>query len=504
MIKDVIKKIDEIALNEPNRIAYDYLGQTNTYGDLKKRSDAWAYQINQLGLSPGSPIMIWGGQTFEMIASFLGCVKAGHAYIPIASYSNADRILTIQEVSEAEAIIAIDQLPDITLPPMQVIKPDEVKNGDFTLDVEQFVEGDDNFYIIFTSGTSGKPKGVQISHNNLLSFINWEMTDFALPDHPSFLSQAPYSFDLSVMSLYPALVGAGKLVVLPHDVTENFAQLFVTMPKLQFNVWVSTPSFAQMCFLDKTFDSEHHPDLTHFLFCGEELPHTEAKLLKQKFPNAKVFNTYGPTETTVAVTQVEITDEILARYDRLPIGKVKEDTRITIDKSKGDQPNQGEIVIEGPSTSKGYLNNPEKTAKAFFKDPADQYASHRSGDEGFFDGEMLFYRGRIDFQIKFNGYRIELEEINFYLGKNKLVSHGVAAPKYGKDHTVKQIVAEVELKDGVKEQYSEEEITKMIRADLAENLMPYMIPQRYVYREKLPVSQNGKVDIKAVIEEVNK
>lgn len=90
------------------------------------------------------------------------------------------------------------------------------------------------------------------------------------------------------------------------------------------------------------------------------------------------------------------------------------------------------------------------------------------------------------------------------MGKNKLVSHGVAAPKYGKDHTVKQIVAEVELKDGVKEQYSEEEITKMIRADLAENLMPYMIPQRYVYREKLPVSQNGKVDIKAVIEEVNK
>ena len=117
---------------------------------------------------------------------------------------------------------------------------------------------------------------------------------------------------------------------------------------------------------------------------------------------------------------------------------------------------------------------------------------------------MLFYRGRIDFQIKFNGYRIELEEINFYLTKNKYVRYGVAAPKYNKDHTVKQIVAEIELKEGVARQHSEAALTKEIREDLAKNVMPYMIPQRFVYQDKLPISQNGKVDIKAVIKEVNK
>lgn len=504
MIKDVIKKIDEIATSDPDRIAYDYLGQTNTYGDLKKRSDAWAYKIASLDIPDKAPIMIWGGQNFEMVASFLGCVKSGHAYIPIASYSNAERLTMIQDVSKSEVVLAIDELPDIDLNGVQVVKPDEVEDGNYDIDEKNFVEDDDNFYIIFTSGTTGKPKGVQISHKNLLSFVNWELTDFDLPENPSFLAQAPYSFDLSVMSLYPALVAGGKLVVLPHDVTQNFAQLFATLPKLQFNVWVSTPSFAQMCFLDRTFDGEHHPDLTHFLFCGEELPHSEAAMLKKKFPNSHIFNTYGPTETTVAVTQVEITDEVLEKYDRLPIGRNKEDTRITIDTSKGDKPGEGEIIIEGPSVSKGYMNNPEKTEAAFFKKDGDKYLSYRTGDAGFFDGDMLFYRGRIDFQIKFNGYRIELEEINFYLTKNDLVRYGVAAPKYNKDHTVKQIVAEIELKDGVRRKYSDAELTKLIREDLAKNVMPYMIPQRYVYRDALPISQNGKVDIKTVIKEVNK
>ena len=503
MIKDVIKKIDEIAASDPDRIAYDYLGQTNTYGDLKKRSDAWAHKIASLDIPDKAPIMIWGGQNFEMVASFLGCVKSGHAYIPIASYSNAERLTMIQEVSKSEVVLAIDELPDIDLNGVQVVKPDEVEDGNYDIDEKNFVEDDDNFYIIFTSGTTGKPKGVQISHKNLLSFVNWELTDFDLPENPSFLAQAPYSFDLSVMSLYPALVAGGKLVVLPHDVTQNFAQLFATLPKLQFNVWVSTPSFAQMCFLDRTFDGEHHPDLTHFLFCGEELPHSEAAMLKKKFPNSHIFNTYGPTETTVAVTQVEITDEVLEKYDRLPIGRAKEDTRITIDTSKGDKPGEGEIIIEGPSVSKGYMNNPEKTEAAFFKKDGDKYLSYRTGDAGLFDGDMLFYRGRIDFQIKFNGYRIELEEINLYLTKNDLVRYGVAAPKYNKDHTVKQIVAEIELKDGVRRKYSDAELTKLIREDLAKNVMPYMIPQRYVYRDSLPISQIGKVDIKAVINEVN-
>lgn len=501
-MRNVISAIEAIAEREPDRLVYDYLGKTNTYGDLKKRSDAWAHVISEK-VPEKVPVMIWGGQDFEMLASFLGCVKSGHCYVPIASYSNAERIDLVKEVSASPALIAVDELPDVNTSDLIVIKPSDVVNGNYDIDEASFVKGDENFYIICTSGTTGKPKGVQISHDNLLSFVDWELNDFDLPDHPKFLAQAPYSFDLSVMSIYPALVSGGELVVMPHEVAENFGQLFKLLPTMQFDVWVSTPSFAQMCFLDRTFDAEHHPSLSHFLFCGEELPHKEAEMLKKRFPESHIFNTYGPTETTVAVTRIEITDKVLEKYDRLPIGYPKEGTKITIDTSKGKDGKDGEIIISGPTVSKDYINNPEKTAESFFKNPEDEYLSYRTGDIGYFDGDVLFYEGRIGFQIKFNGYRIELEEINFYMNQQKLIRHAVAAPLYKKDHTIKQLVAEIELNKGVKDQYSENELTKMIRTQLKKDVMPYMIPQRFIYRDSLPISQNGKVDIKAVIKEVN-
>lgn len=503
MIKDIIQKIDGIALEDPHRLAYDYLGNTKTYGELKLRSDQYATKINSLGLASKEPIMIWGGQTFDVIAAFLGCLKSGHAYIPIASYSNSDRLFMIQDVSKATTVIAVDPLP-VAVEGVNVIVPSDIDKIDSVkINEADFVAGDDNFYILFTSGTTGKPKGVQISYNNVVSFLNWEFADFKLSDRPKFLAQVTYSFDVSVMSIYPALLSGGSIVVMPHEITSNLGQLFKILPNLKFNIWVSTPSFVEMCFLDPTFNQEHHPDITHFLLCGEEFGHRTAQMLHNKFSNSHIFNTYGPTETTVAITQVEITDEILKKYNRLPIGKVKEDTVITIDTTKGQKESQGEIVVTGPTVSKGYMNDPERTKKVFFHQDGQKYPSYRVGDLGFFEDGMLFYRGRIDFQIKFNGFRIELEEINFYLSKNPLVRYGVVAPKYNKDNKVQQLVAVVELAEGVKEKYSEKEITQQIRESLEKEVMPYMIPQRFVYKDKLPISQNGKVNIKQVIKEVN-
>lgn len=503
----MITAIDRVARQDPNRVAYDDLGQTNTYGELKQYSDALAAHLDAMHLSREAPILVYGGQTFAMMATFLGIVKSGHAYVPIDTHSPVERLTTINDIAQPAAAIAVTALPT-DLPQTAVITPTALQTI-FETPVEDYqvdhgVAGDETYYIIFTSGTTGKPKGVQISHTNLLSYVNWMLgEDFGLPQRPRTLSQAPYSFDLSVMDWGPTLASGGTLVALPKRVTDNFKALFETLPKMQLDVWVSTPSFVDICLLEPTFDAQHYPQLKHFLFCGEELTHTTAQTLQQRFPQARIFNTYGPTETTVAVTQVEITPQILADYPRLPIGYVKDDTTIKIvDDQLNEVPagTEGEILISGPSMSKGYLNNPDKTAKAFINWHGKQV--YRAGDLGVqLENGLIMYRGRTDFQIKLHGYRIELEEVNHYLSQEEHIQLGVAVPKYNRDHKVNQLVAWVVP---AVQDLSGLALTKAIKENLqGGDMMPYMIPQRFVYKESLPMTPNGKVDIKSIIAEVN-
>lgn len=499
---NLVQEIDAIAQQNAARIVYDNLGTTNTYRDLKQRSDALAAQIDRLALADHAPIIVYGDQTFNTIVAMLACAKSGHAYIPVDQHSPAERLTMIEEISHAPLVIAINALP-IALPGVQVIAPAALNlicQQVVPYSLTHPVNGDQIFYIIFTSGTTGKPKGVQISHDNLRSFVDWMVQDFGLPQHVVGLSQTAYSFDLSVMDLYPTLLLGGELQALDRETTGDFKRLFSALGNLKINFWVSTPSFADICLLAKTFDQAHYPQLTHFCFCGEELTASTARRLKQRFPQARIFNTYGPTETTVAVTAIEITDDILNRYDRLPIGYAKADTRVWVASTGADQ--SGEIMISGPTVSQGYLNAPDKTAQAF--DPGDQYPAYHTGDVGVQTADgLLFFGGRMDFQIKMHGYRIELEEINHYLNKQPQVHQGVIVPKYNHEHKVAALIAYVVTKTKQDLAQTNAALTETIKRALQTELMPYMMPQQFVYRDQLPLNMNGKVDIKALIKEVN-
>ena len=507
----MIEAIEHFAQVQPDFPVYDILGQVHTYGDLKKDSDSLAAHIDRLGLPDKSPVVVFGGQEYEMLATFVALTKSGHAYIPIDSHSALERVAAIVEVAEPSLIIAINDFPlaDVTAPIFSAEQVQTAFREGASYELSHPVQGDDNYYIIFTSGTTGKPKGVQISHSNLLSFTNWMITDkeFATPERPQMLAQPPYSFDLSVMYWAPTLALGGTLFALPSAVTQDFKQLFETILSLPIAIWTSTPSFADMALLSNDFNSQKLPQLTHFYFDGEELTVKTAQKLRDRFPQARIINAYGPTEATVALSAVAVTDEMLQNCKRLPIGYTKADSpTFVIDEEGQKVPNgqQGEIIVCGPAVSKGYLNNPEKTAEAFFE--FEGLPAYHTGDVGSMTDEgLLLYGGRMDFQIKFNGFRIELEDVSQNLNKSKYVESAVAVPRYNKDHKVQNLLAYVILKDGVAEQFEREiDITKAIKEDLQDIMMSYMMPSKFLYRETLPLTPNGKIDIKGLISEVNK
>lgn len=507
----MIEAIEHFAQVQPDFPVYDILGQVHTYGDLKKDSDSLAAHIDRLGLPDKSPVVVFGGQEYEMLATFVALTKSGHAYIPIDSHSALERVAAIMEVAEPSLIIAINDFPlaDVAAPIFSAEQVQTAFREGAPYELSHPVQGDDNYYIIFTSGTTGKPKGVQISHNNLLSFTNWMITDkeFATPERPQMLAQPPYSFDLSVMYWAPTLALGGTLFALPSAVTQDFKQLFETILSLPIAIWTSTPSFADMALLSDDFNSQKLPQLTHFYFDGEELTVKTAQKLRDRFPQARIINAYGPTEATVALSAVAVTDEMLQNCKRLPIGYTKADSpTFVIDEEGQKVPNgqQGEIIVCGPAVSKGYLNNPEKTAEAFFE--FEGLPAYHTGDIGSMTDEgLLLYGGRMDFQIKFNGFRIELEDVSQNLNKSKYVESAVAVPRYNKDHKVQNLLAYVILKDGVAEQFEREiDITKAIKEDLQDIMMSYMMPSKFLYRETLPLTPNGKIDIKGLISEVNK
>ena len=509
MLRDMIESIEHFAQTQGDFPVYNILGDVHTYRDLKENSDSLAAYIDLLKLEEKSPVLVFGGQEYEMLATFVALTKSGHAYIPVDQHSALERIEAILEVAKPSLIIAVDDFPiEVSVPVIKLEQLKDIFTQKSDYELTHSVKGDDNYYIIFTSGTTGKPKGVQISHDNLLSFTNWMISDkeFSVPQRPQMLAQPPYSFDLSVMYWAPTLALGGTLYALPKDLTTDFKRLFETINQLPIGVWTSTPSFVDMAMLSNDFNQETLPNLTHFYFDGEELTVKTAQKLRSRFPKARIVNAYGPTEATVALSAVAITDEMLETCKRLPIGYTKADSpTFVIDENGRAVPNgtQGEIIVSGPAVSKGYLNNPERTKAAFFE--FEGLPAYHTGDLGVMtDQGLLLYGGRMDFQIKFNGYRIELEEVSQNLNKSDYIKSAVAVPRYNKDHKVQNLLAYVVLKEGVAEQFERQlDITKAIKEDLKDIMMDYMMPSKFIYRESLPLTPNGKIDIKGLMNEVN-
>lgn len=502
----LLERIDQWAVSTPNRLVHIHRDQQLTYAELKELSDALSVWIKENISSDDTPIIVYGHKQSDMLICFMACVKAGHAYIPVDISMPNERIKNIIESSRAKLFINVTPADfSYLLPDLKVLKSTE---GTGSLrDIYSAYRGkslasrynlhlEDDFYIIYTSGSTGKPKGVRITLGCLISFINWAVEEFSPGPGRRILNQAPFSFDLSVMDLYLALATGGTLWCVDKEMVARPRELFAGLSGNPINIWVSTPSFAEYCLVDRSFSNQLLADLEAFVFCGEILTNECVRKLHDRFPKAKVFNSYGPTEATVAVTSILITKEVLNQYLPLPIGRPKRDTQIMIlDEEENLSPDSspGEIIIKGPSVSPGYLNDSEKTKKAFFEE--DDVRCYRTGDEGFFKDNLLFYSGRKDNQIKLHGYRIELEDIENKIKSLPKVRQAAVLPRM-KDGKCYALNAFVSLEENIE---VENELI-FIRQELAKLLPEYMIPQKFFNRDELPLTANGKVNRKQLAE----
>jgi len=462
----------------PDAVAHISGHRTLTYGELRSRSDALASYFTRRFADDPSPIAVLGHRDPEMLIAFLGTVKSGRPYVPVDTALPQQRIDKIIATSRAGALLSAEDIAQFS---------NRETSGGVTN-----VEKNAPFYILFTSGSTGEPKGVIITLACLEHFISWMLAEQHFGQGEVFLNQAPFSFDLSVMDLYCSLATGGTLFSIGRDLIENPTQLYRALATSGVTTWVSTPSFAQMCLVEDTFAEPKLPRVRRFLFCGETLtPQTAAQLLA-RFPQAQVWNMYGPTEATVATTSILIDAAILQKYSALPVGRVIPGTRIFIVDHNGRElpaNERGEIIVAGPNVSPGYVDRPDLTAHAFFKYGGQR--AYKTGDRGRFHDGLLFFEGRIDEQIKLSGYRIELGDVETNLRKLAKVRDAVVIPVI-KNEAVQSLTAFVML--AAREEPSDFKLAHCLRSQLGERLPAYMLPRKFVFLDAFPMTANGKVD----------
>jgi len=479
---NLIERIDQWSCETPKRIAHISGEQTLTYAELTRCSNVLAASLSKQLPNDHSPIAIQGHKEPEMLIAFLGAVKSGHPYIPLDSSLPSQRVETILETAKASSFLTPDKVKELV---------SQSKEGESNFPIHRPTL-DDAWYIIFTSGSTGEPKGVVITCGCLESFVNWILSEQHFAEGKEvFLNQAPFSFDLSVMDLYSSLVSGGTLFSLTKDMIAEPKKLFQVLEHSEISVWVSTPSFAQFCLAEPTFKESMLPQVKKFWFCGETLTPEVAGSLLTRFPKAEVWNTYGPTEATVATSSIRIDQEIIARYSPLPVGRPKPDGEIHIlnDGDEAQRGERGEIVIAGPNVSVGYIHRPDLTSRAFYQ--LNNMRAYRTGDLGHYQDGYLFFDGRIDFQIKLHGYRIEVGDIENNLHALANVRDAVVIPVM-KNNKADYLVTFVILKERMNK--SDFEITRALKRELNGRLPDYMIPRKFIFLEQFPMTNNGKAD----------
>lgn len=492
----VLEKIKEYAKTE--RTALVNREERLSYAELDAMSDAFGAYLLTLG-EDKAPVVIYGHKETGILPCIYGALKAGRAYVPIDITVPPDRAM---QIIEDVCPCAVVDFYDIGAEVDNVIDPErlsDIFDGFYkSMPSERdWVSGGDFAYILFTSGSTGKPKGVPITVNNLEN-LHRELDGWMDTSGSVILNQISYSFDVSVVSIYMGVARGYTLFTVDKRMVENMGEMFEYFAGSELSFWVSTPSFAELCSQSARFSRDALPKLDKLLFCGEVLTHKLVDELFERFSGAKVINTYGPTEATVLVTTVEIDDNMAGDSLQIPIGYPLPEVTFRIVDGTGNEAEsggQGELLILSDNVGPGYFGRPDLTEKSFFTDEKTGKRGYRTGDSCFEKNGLYYYCGRLDNQIKVNGHRIEIEDIENNMVKADNVTRAAVIP-VDDGEKVQYLHAFVLL--GQEDGLGSLKRSQKIKAELAAWLPAYMIPRKITALESFPLNTNGKVDKKVL------
>ncbi len=514
--------LEETAQQFPKHEAVRFADEGVSYAELERRSNQLARTLLRLGVRRGDRVGILLHKSIESVIAVFGVMKAGACYVPLDPNSPSKRVEFIIDNCGIRVLITSPGCmeetvaafsPSIGLKTLVIIEPfcgpNDLASLYQTVPFERMSAEDpgpvhgvaavesDLAYILYTSGSTGDPKGVMITHRTILTFIDWACQKFELSDVDRVTSHAPLHFDLSTFDIYATVSAGGTIVLVPEELPVYPVRLVKLMQDERITVTYLVPSVLSMMVNYGSLDRHDLSQLRLILFAGEVFPLKYLRKLVKAVPSPDYYNLYGPTETNVC-TYYKVRNEDLGedRINPVPIGQACENMEVFVLDDEGElvqEPGRGgEVWVRGPCVALGYWGDEAKTAGVFRQNPIqDNFAeiAYRTGDIVSLspDGVNWVYEGRRDHMIKSRGYRIELGEIETALYRHEDVQEAavIAVPDELLGNRIRAYVVrrpEANLDPSALKQH------------MLESVPHYMVPESFELLDELPKTSTGKVN----------
>ena len=500
-------KFYDVAERYANNIALQYpTGETYSYEQLNRLSNKFAGYLLSKGIVKGNVVAIFNEKSVHAFSLMLGCLKIG------AIYSNLDTAspwLRLEKIINTclPDLIFFDSLDSSIKNDIHQYIPSitciELEGNDFANELAKFsdhnreetatVDGGSPAYIMFTSGSTGFPKGAVMSHSNVLNFIQWGKQTFKITEEDILTNANPVYFDNSVFDFYTSVYNGATLVPLAHNLVKNARQLVAAINQSKCTLWFSVPSLLVYLLTTKALTKNDFQHITRISFGGEGFPKNKLKQLYELFGGRiTLYNVYGPTECTCICSSYIITQKDFDNMHELaPLGYMAPNFSYEILPNEAGNINLGELALIGPCVGLGYYNDAERTDYSFIQNPRSLFFQrmYKTGDVVERAGNgYLYFKGRTDNQVKHMGYRIELEEVEAAFSTLSYINEaGVIYEKITAD--LGQVRAYVSISDeGIDGSFILDDIKKILPA--------YMVPKIVTILPALPKNSNGKIDRK--------